>query len=208
MGPLPARDNAHRRLTRHIANKHPPTCNDALPAVPSLPATRMRHVTCRYVPGAVAPATVAAARYAADWPTEVTKAKAEMRGACVEDELRERSKKRGKCVVSTRRIAEGEIVVEYTGKLNKLRRQTVTRNYSMSFRVGKHAHTICAKSDHFCLGRFVNHSRSPNLEPLVLGTPTKPRVLFFAKRSIEAVTELTFDYGDRESEAPFLRSFF
>ncbi|KAL7417394.1 hypothetical protein BDY24DRAFT_374738 [Mrakia frigida] len=54
------------------------------------------------------------------------------------------------------------------------------------------------------IGRFLNHSHSPNVFPLpVHRTPTHrtvPRIAFFALREVNAGEELVWDYGDGEEE--------
>ena len=61
------------------------------------------------------------------------------------------------------------------------------------------------------LGRYLNHSRTPNLYVTLktgnaAGAPqtsehTTPRLCFFARHTIAAGTELTFNYGDRSRES-------
>ncbi len=106
-----------------------------------------------------------------------------------------RSKIQGRGVYATRDIAEGERIMEYTGKL-------VTAAEADAFaddeKMRRHHTFLFAVNDDWVIdatevggdARYMNHSCDPNCESVIV----RKRIFIHALRDIEAGEELLYDY--------------
>lgn len=118
---------------------------------------------------------------------------------------------KGRGVVTTRKFARGEFVVEYIGDLisvaeAKLREQEYAEDdntgcYMYYFKHQNVQHCIDATAESGKLGRLVNHSRNGNLMTKTVLVNERPHLVLLAKEDIPEGVEVTYDYGDRSKES-------
>lgn len=118
---------------------------------------------------------------------------------------------KGRGIVTTRKFARGEFVVEYIGDLidmaeAKLREQEYAEDdstgcYMYYFKHQNVQHCIDATAESGKLGRLVNHSRNGNLMTKTVLVNDLPHLVLLAKEDIPEGVEVTYDYGDRSKEA-------
>lgn len=118
---------------------------------------------------------------------------------------------KGRGIVTTRKFARGEFVVEYIGDLidmaeAKLREQEYAEDdntgcYMYYFKHQNVQHCIDATAESGKLGRLVNHSRNGNLMTKTVLVNDVPHLVLLAKEEIPEGVEVTYDYGDRSKEA-------
>uniref|UniRef100_A0A1Q3EVZ3 [histone H4]-lysine(20) N-methyltransferase n=1 Tax=Culex tarsalis TaxID=7177 RepID=A0A1Q3EVZ3_CULTA len=118
---------------------------------------------------------------------------------------------KGRGVVTTRKFARGEFVVEYIGDLidmaeAKLREQEYAEDdntgcYMYYFKYQNVQYCIDATAESGKLGRLLNHSRNGNLMTKTVLVNDVPHLVLLAKEDIPEGVELTYDYGDRSKEA-------
>lgn len=118
---------------------------------------------------------------------------------------------KGRGIVTSRKFARGEFVVEYIGDLidmaeAKLREQEYAEDdntgcYMYYFKHQNVQHCIDATAESGKLGRLVNHSRNGNLMTKTVLVNDVPHLVLLAKEDIPEGVEVTYDYGDRSKEA-------
>lgn len=118
---------------------------------------------------------------------------------------------KGRGIVTTRKFARGEFVVEYIGDLidmaeAKLREQEYAEDdntgcYMYYFKHQNVQHCIDATAESGKLGRLVNHSRNGNLMTKTVLVNRVPHLVLLAKEDIPEGVEVTYDYGDRSKES-------
>lgn len=119
---------------------------------------------------------------------------------------------KGRGVLTLTPRPRGSFVVEYQGEL--LPREVGRKRFSdrpaelgsflyeISYR-GTTLYIDATQDVH--VGRLINHSRRGNLKPKVFRSSGGPVLLFPASTDIPALTEILYDYGDRNlAEFPFL----
>jgi SET domain-containing protein len=107
-----------------------------------------------------------------------------------------RSKVQGRGVFTTRAIADGERIVEYTGE--RISSEEADANCPDDEGVRRHHTFLFAVDDHVVIdgssggndSRFINHSCDPNCEVVIV----RSRVYIHAIRDIEEGEELFYDY--------------
>ena len=106
-----------------------------------------------------------------------------------------RSKIQGRGVYAARDLAEGERIIEYTGKLITSAEadalcddETMRRHHTFLFAVDDE-HVVDA-SDVGSDARYINHSCEPNCESVIV----RKRIYIHALRDIAAGEELVYDY--------------
>lgn len=107
-------------------------------------------------------------------------------------------------------LKKGQYVGEYGGLVRKRRKVEDDKNpYCFEYLVTLDRgtpYTIDAKAcGNIC--RFINHSHSPNLAPVLAYASNVMHIIFVAARDIPALSELTYDYGPRywsRREAPLV----
>ncbi|XP_064082498.1 uncharacterized protein LOC135198645 isoform X2 [Macrobrachium nipponense] len=118
---------------------------------------------------------------------------------------------KGRGVITTRRFAKGEFVVEYIGDLidmkeakdrEKLYAQDASKGcYNYYFTFQNQQYCIDATEETGYLGRLVNHSRNGNLVPKAVEVNGRPHLILLAKTDLPCGTEILYDYGDRSKES-------
>ncbi|XP_063610361.1 N-lysine methyltransferase KMT5A-A-like [Penaeus indicus] len=118
---------------------------------------------------------------------------------------------KGRGVITTRKFAKGEFVVEYIGDLidmqeakerEKIYAQDASKGcYNYYFTFQNQQYCIDATEESGYLGRLVNHSRNGNLVPKAVEVNGRPHLILLAKHDLEPSIELLYDYGDRSKEA-------
>lgn len=101
-------------------------------------------------------------------------------------------------VFTNRAIPTGSFVGEYTGLLRKRRFWGRWKNlYCFDYTIGERKSTSlvidCQDSGNHT--RFINHSDHPNLELVSVYCDERIHVILYAKTSIQAGTQLCYDYG-------------
>jgi histone-lysine N-methyltransferase SETMAR len=105
-------------------------------------------------------------------------------------------------------ISKGKFVMEYTGELvsSKIAKERSEKydkaglNYLLV--VKEHCGDLCLRTNIDATfqgnaARYINHSCSPNLQPVLVRINTiVPHIGFFASQDIQKNEELTFSYGD------------
>ncbi|HEX3346411.1 MAG TPA: SET domain-containing protein-lysine N-methyltransferase [Polyangiaceae bacterium] len=106
-----------------------------------------------------------------------------------------RSRIQGRGVYAARPLAEGERILEYTGRLitneeadAQCDDESMRRHHTFLFGVDDH-YTVDG-ADGGNEARFINHSCEPNSESVIEGR----RVFIDARRDIRAGEEITYDY--------------
>jgi len=89
---------------------------------------------------------------------------------------------------TNRRIAKGDLVIEYTGELLS-NEEADTRNSRYLFQVNRRWTVDGSGREN--LSRYINHSCRPNC----VAYTSRLKILIYAKRSIAAGEELSYDYG-------------
>uniref|UniRef100_A0A914CMV9 [histone H4]-lysine(20) N-methyltransferase n=1 Tax=Acrobeloides nanus TaxID=290746 RepID=A0A914CMV9_9BILA len=115
---------------------------------------------------------------------------------------------KGRGILSLKRFARNEFVVEYKGDLldyNTAKRRE--QEYSRNAEVGSYMYFFKRNGQGYCIdateetpykGRLINHSiLRPNLKTKVVELPNSFHLVLVAKRDIEIDEELLYDYGDR-----------
>lgn len=87
---------------------------------------------------------------------------------------------------------------EYTGVVRKRRGVDRENDYCFEYTIGswmRNPYLIDAEGagNH---ARFMNHSSTPNLEPMAVCVSNVIRIVFFALKEIPKGAELTYNYGD------------
>jgi hypothetical protein len=102
-------------------------------------------------------------------------------------------------VWTNREIPANTFIGEYTGLLRRRRFWRRWENlYCFDYTIGERrssSFVIDAQDDGNHI-RFINHSFSPNLEPISVYYGEMIRVIVHAKKSIPAGTQLVYDYGE------------
>jgi len=107
-----------------------------------------------------------------------------------------RSRIQGRGVFATRRIAEGERIIEYTGE--RLTHDEADERCSDDESMRRHHTFLFAVDDKWCIdggrggneSRYINHSCEPNCEVVI----SRRRVFVHALRDIEPGEEILYDY--------------
>ena len=118
---------------------------------------------------------------------------------------------KGRGVKTLKYIKRKEFVCEYAGKLlDSVTAKHKEETYSKDSSKGCFMYFFEDKGKKWCIdatdetgryGRLINHDIiSPNLVPKVFRVHDKPRLIFLAKTDISPNTELSYDYGERNSE--------
>ena len=102
----------------------------------------------------------------------------------------------GKGVFAARTIRKGARIVEYTGE--RISHEEAEARYD-DRSMARHHTFLFTVDDEICIdgnaktniARFINHSCDPNCEALDM----RNRIFIYAKRSIQAGEELSYDYG-------------
>lgn len=95
-------------------------------------------------------------------------------------------------------LEAGEYVGEYTGTVRRLYRNAPDQNeYCLHYptRWFSWKYVTIDALEEGNETRFINHSDTPNLQPLCVCERNLLHIIFIAKHSIEADAELTYDYG-------------
>ncbi|KAG8196407.1 hypothetical protein JTE90_009041 [Oedothorax gibbosus] len=119
---------------------------------------------------------------------------------------------KGRGVITTRDFQPGDFVIEYHGELidntEAAKREAEyaakenTGCYMYYFKCNDKRYCIDATKESDRLGRLINHSKlQGNLRTQPLLVDCKPRLAFFARRTINAGEELLYDYGDRSKDS-------
>lgn len=118
---------------------------------------------------------------------------------------------KGKGIIATKNIYQGDFVVEYAGDLIASH-LAVKRNamyeknpnagsYMFEFMFEGRKHCIDATKDTGRFGRLVNHSRkNPNCDMKMLVIEKVPKLILFAAKNIKYGEEIVYDYGDRDKD--------
>ncbi|KAK4306269.1 hypothetical protein Pmani_021891 [Petrolisthes manimaculis] len=118
---------------------------------------------------------------------------------------------KGRGVVTTRKFAKGEFVVEYIGDLIDMKEaKDREKRYALDASKGCYNYYFTHQNQQYCIdateesgyvGRLVNHSRNGNLVTKAVEVEGEPHLILLAKRDLETGTEILYDYGDRSKEA-------
>lgn len=95
-------------------------------------------------------------------------------------------------------LFEGTYVGEFTGQVRRLYRSKPQKNaycFHYPTRFWSWHYTIVDALKEGNETRFINHSDTPNLQPLCLCERSLLHLVFVAKQNIPAGTQLTYDYG-------------
>ncbi len=96
-------------------------------------------------------------------------------------------------------IASGAYIGEYTGTIRKRKWLADRRNdYCFEYTIGDWIYNpfIIDAKGQGNFTRFINHSDTPNLEPLSVYADGVMHIVFIAQRPIPKGTELSYHYGD------------
>jgi histone-lysine N-methyltransferase SETD8 len=115
---------------------------------------------------------------------------------------------KGRSVQASKKFFAGDLLLQYIGELltgsEGFDREKVYGDrgdahcYIYYFRHREQLFCIDATNEDGKLGRLVNHSRkNPNAVPKVFVIRDEPQIYLMAKRDIEALEEITYDYGER-----------
>ncbi|XP_013788393.1 N-lysine methyltransferase KMT5A-like, partial [Limulus polyphemus] len=114
---------------------------------------------------------------------------------------------KGRGLVTTKNIKQGEFVLEYCGDLICLEEaKKREKMYEKDDSVGCYMYYFSYKNNRYCvdatkesgrLARLVNHSKHGNLKTKSFSVQGIPRLILVAKRDIQPGEELLYDYGDR-----------
>ncbi|CCH42258.1 Histone-lysine N-methyltransferase [Wickerhamomyces ciferrii] len=108
--------------------------------------------------------------------------------------------KKGCGLLSIRSFNAGSLVVEYTGEVIHLdevehRLNTIYKESDSYYFLGLEEEYVIDAGQKGSVARFANHSCDPNAEMQKWYVNGEPRIGLFAKRSIEAGEEITYDYN-------------
>ncbi|MBA3238245.1 MAG: SET domain-containing protein-lysine N-methyltransferase [Parachlamydiaceae bacterium] len=95
-------------------------------------------------------------------------------------------------------LETGEYVGEFTGAVRRLYRRSPDQNeycFHYPTRWFSRKYVIIDAMNEGNETRFINHSDTPNLQPLCLCAGNLLHIVFIAKHPIEPDAELTYDYG-------------
>lgn len=128
-------------------------------------------------------------------------------------EIKQCKAQKGHGLFTNKNILKGNFICEYAGEL--ITKTEATKRFKHNEEKNTMNYIICAKEffgdslqetiidpTYFGnIGRFLNHSCDPNCELIPVRIDSLvPKLCIFARRDIEENSELTFDYGDGESD--------
>lgn len=117
---------------------------------------------------------------------------------------------KGRGVIAITHIAKGTPVCNYQGKLLSGKEaksfDMEDTSYVYQFSHNSKPLAIDASDEDGSLGRLINHSIHPNLNTKHIVLDGQDHLLFIANEDINIGEELCFNYGDRKSKEPFLKT--
>ena len=102
-------------------------------------------------------------------------------------------------VFSQRDFKEMEFITSYSGVVRKYTKRDVMNSYCFEFHLLPQEgtpFTIDAR-EKGGIGRYLNHSQSPNLTNVLATIDGMTHVIFYTRQPIAKGTQLTFDYGSQ-----------
>jgi len=84
---------------------------------------------------------------------------------------------------------------EYTGEVRKRKWADKKNNYCFDYSVGEKTPFLIDAEKSGNITRFINHSRSPNLEPISVISGDRTHVILLTKQWIKKGEQLTYNYG-------------
>lgn len=119
-------------------------------------------------------------------------------GRCAAISIRWIDEQLGYGIFADRDLPEGTFIGEFTGTVRQLSRRAPTQNvycFHYPTRFWSWNYYVIDALETGNETRFINHSDSPNLQPLCLCERRLLHIVFIAKVTIKAGTQLTYDYG-------------
>ncbi|MBI2743236.1 MAG: SET domain-containing protein-lysine N-methyltransferase [Chlamydiales bacterium] len=112
-------------------------------------------------------------------------------------------------VFATKDMAPFAFVGEYTGEVRKRVRDDKRNSYCFTYLIGdeKKSSYIIDAEKKGNITRFINHSDTPNLEPISVFSGGVMHVILLTRTWIQKGQQLTYDYGEdywKKREKPLL----
>ncbi len=103
--------------------------------------------------------------------------------------------KMGYGVFATKDLPPFTYVGEYTGEVRKRKWADNQNYYCYDYAIGEKSPFLIDAEKSGNLTRFINHSRTPNLEPISVLSGALMHVILLTTRWIKKDEQLTYDYG-------------